>query len=422
MQDRTRMLYALVLLYASTFAQGIHEWTWLGPIEGEKKCLNDTDLRCRGIYEPHNNSIVWPGARCCSHVWSVNGVAYVWGGWGYDTEGKLGYLNDLWEFNSSSITWKWIGGSRFVNMPNTREWPGGRHYAAYSYDTRRKVFYIFSGQGVAEDEFLNDLWMFDMSSMRWEHVGNYSKPAPRKWSSFWSGENGLFVLGGEGGRRRFNDFWTFNYDKKEWHKFYNRDDIYGHYNTSGKQFPGARHSAFTTVGNDGDLYMFGGSGHGVKPNNGTTSDVWQWKVKDQEWKFLGGNPGGVDAQGICGTRGRASSSFIPTARHAGYNFDFLSPNGKMLIMGGEQHGETIVFNDIWSIDIHSLTFAFEAGTCNVQNVNRTVLGRRDHGGPQVTPSSQFGGNGWHNNRGQSFMFGGGPKAGYVNTLWRIDWD
>ena len=380
MSTKKMSMFFASLLFVLGFAQGIHEWTWLGPEEGEMKCLNETDLRCRGIYEPHNNSIVWPGARCCSHVWSVGNIAYVWGGWGYDAKGKLGYLNDLWQFNSSSLTWAWIGGSREANKPSTPKWPGGRHYAAYAYDSKREAFYIFSGQGVPEgnhSDYLRDLWLFNMSNMRWKYVGNFTEPAPRKWSSFWSGKHGLFVLGGEGGghRRTFNDFWMFNYEKSEWHKLYNRPgDIYGQYNASHKQFPGERHNAFTVLGDDGDLYMFGGSGHGIKPNNGTTSDVWKWKVKEREWEFLGGNPGGVDEKGTCGTRGQSSSTFLPTARHAGYNFDFLSPNGKMLIMGGEHYGESVVFNDIWSLDIQSLEFTFEAGDCNVNNVNRTVLG------------------------------------------------
>ena len=53
-----------------------------------------------------------PGSRQSATGWTDgNGNLWLFGGLGYDSAGTLGYLNDLWEFNPSTIEWSWMGGS-----------------------------------------------------------------------------------------------------------------------------------------------------------------------------------------------------------------------------------------------------------------------------------------------------------------------
>ena len=43
-------------------------------------------------------------------------------GYGFDANGNVGNLNDLWEFNPSTKQWTWMGGSSTVG--NRRGQPG----------------------------------------------------------------------------------------------------------------------------------------------------------------------------------------------------------------------------------------------------------------------------------------------------------
>ena len=194
-------------------------------------------------------------------------TTYLFGGYGYDAAGNEGYLSDLWALNASSATWRFVGGPRVVNKPNTAQWPGARHYAAYAHDRRGLGFYLFSGQGVAGDALLDDWWRLDLRTMQWRLLGNYStsapgsSPAPRKWTSFWAAADALVVLGGEVNvtgdyGQEVNDMWAFSFSSHRWSKLYDRQhDLNGKY-TGAVQWPGARHNAFTTTASDGQLWMF----------------------------------------------------------------------------------------------------------------------------------------------------------------------
>ncbi|HSR40006.1 MAG TPA: kelch repeat-containing protein, partial [Phnomibacter sp.] len=82
-------------------------WTWVG---GNSQPQNDYYLA--GIYGNKGvpSSVNFPGGREQAATWSVYGKFYLFGGWGTDTKGKTGWLNDLWEFDPPSKKWTWISG------------------------------------------------------------------------------------------------------------------------------------------------------------------------------------------------------------------------------------------------------------------------------------------------------------------------
>ena len=126
---------------------------------------------------------------------------------------------------------------------------------------------------------------------------------------------------------------------------------------------------------------------------------------------------------MCSARGQPDASALPTARHAGFNFDFPAPTGRMLVMGGEHMAEERIFNDLWSVDLNGAReWAYEAGACNVPNVSHDSLGPAGTPGKAVQPAASFSGNGWSDEASRtSWLFGGGPYAGYVASLWRVQW-
>eukprot|EP01052_Picozoa_sp_SAG31_P033560 SAG31_NODE_3811_length_3861_cov_3.645401_2_plen_454_part_00 len=410
--------------------QLVGEWTWVGG--PAKECAADQlppGSSCAGVYDA---ATPWPGARCCAHVFAPPGaeLAYLFGGYGYDANGTLGYLNDLWQLHFPTITWQFIGGNRTCNLDGQRAWPAARSYAAYAFDADGNAFYIFSGMGGASDDFLPDLWRFDVSRLRWSFLGNFSTPSPRWWSNFWAADGEMYVLGGETDRTvggTLNDMWSFNYRQNQWTLVSNRSEILGVYPPHPDPAPGARHNSFT-ASTGSSLYMFGGSGYGDRLR-GVTSDLWRFDVRTRAWEFLGGVPGATEQNGTCGQRSIPSVRNLPTARHAGANFDQPGPGGRMLVLGGEHHPapppapqdpHLLLFDDLWSYDLlHGKGWANEAGDCNVPNVptaKREALGvpSRD-----ATPQSRYGGNSF-SDRTAAYTFGGG-YAGYTNDLWSFRW-
>ena len=536
-----------------------------------------------------------PGARCCGHVWhdALTDTTYHFGGFGYGTDGKQGYLSDLWAFHNSNGTFTYLKGptlgladhhhrakllpdqmfqdnnssddtiaaaaasvvsgsgttrtrdrsttakpanssssSRAVVLSQDSQWddswPRGRMYASYAYDANTRSFWLWSGEG-PDNNYYPDMWRLDMSTLEFEHIGDFTEsPTPRTWGNSWAGKEGMWLFGGVNADEKLNDFYFFNYSTRSWRRLYAKNTPYGVYppqsqqhelidtmlqdsvsqpiksnsssssssssghhrtdsnassiiNTKTSQLyqhqhrggqklvrevaPGARHNAFTSVDARGQLWMFGGSGYGSK-ERGVMSDLWVFDVDQERWHFAGGQPGGVEIEGTCGARGALSTAYLPTARHAGYNFNFALNGTLMIIMGGEHVHETKIFDDLWLVDLggsssksssdrtsttahnssrkrsqnnsgkHSRSknstetvhgsavgtmlsppsFGFMGVDCNVANVPEPRRGTLGKGSLKNSPESRFSGNGWIDNAGRAWIFGGG-REGYTNDLW-----
>jgi hypothetical protein len=63
-----------------------------------------------------------PGGRAPAAYWTDKaGNFWLFGGLGYDGAGNYGYLNDLWEFNPSTMLWAWMGGSSTIACLYTQD-------------------------------------------------------------------------------------------------------------------------------------------------------------------------------------------------------------------------------------------------------------------------------------------------------------
>jgi N-acetylneuraminic acid mutarotase len=110
------------------------------------------------------------------------GNFWLFGGYGYDSNGTLCNLNDLWEFDPASSAWTWVSGSNTVNhtngqpglygvlgTPASGNTPGGRTKAVGWADAKGNLW-LFGGNGVDSGDAigdLNDLWVFDTSKSEW---------------------------------------------------------------------------------------------------------------------------------------------------------------------------------------------------------------------------------------------------------------
>lgn len=147
-------------------------WTWIsGSDVVDQAGVHGT----KGVPDPANS----PGARYrAAYCVDPSGVFWLFGGsdWEY-----FRYFNDLWTFNPATHLWTWVSGSdasgqagvygtRGVTDPASV--PGARNLSISWVDPTGR-FWLFGGGGfdsTGNTTVLNDLWMFDPSTLQWTWV------------------------------------------------------------------------------------------------------------------------------------------------------------------------------------------------------------------------------------------------------------
>jgi Galactose oxidase, central domain/Kelch motif len=138
-----------------------------------------------GLDQPGNytSGTLTPGSRTNSLTWTdSSGNLWLFGGYGYDGAGTLGFLNDLWEYTGGN--WVFVSGGN-TNKANqngiygsqgvaaSSNMPGGRQEAVGWTDANGNLW-LFGGEG--EDStgtangILNDLWMYNIAGNQWTWV------------------------------------------------------------------------------------------------------------------------------------------------------------------------------------------------------------------------------------------------------------
>jgi N-acetylneuraminic acid mutarotase len=149
------------------------QWAWLGgpdtagPTDPHPGVYGNLGLAASGFF---------PGGRCEAASWTdKTGNFWLLGGNGFDENGTVGNLNDLWELNPSTGQWAWIGGSSTIGsnggrpsvygapgLPAPGDLPGSRISSATWADPSGNLW-LFGGIG--DDirgyfDLLNDLWRY----------------------------------------------------------------------------------------------------------------------------------------------------------------------------------------------------------------------------------------------------------------------
>jgi N-acetylneuraminic acid mutarotase len=152
------------------------QWTWIGGTAGGVPNYYGNDGAPQGSYgtlgvaSPNNE----PGGRESSSAWiDSSGTLWLFGGFGSDSMGSLGPLDDLWRFDPVSKEWTWMNGNAISyvggvygdqGVPASANVPGSRYNAAAWMD-RSGNFWLFAGWGILQganggSTTLNDLWRF----------------------------------------------------------------------------------------------------------------------------------------------------------------------------------------------------------------------------------------------------------------------
>lgn len=211
------------------------QWTWMG---GASVVSQTGTYGTLGAAAASNV----PGARQKAVSWTdASGNFWLLGGYGYDSVGTLGYLNDLWKYSAGQ--WTWIGGSNKVNQTGTYgtlgtaapgNVPGARSSGVGWIDASGN-FWIFGGNGydsAGTQGYLDDLWKY--SAGQWTWVSGSS-------------------LANESG-------------------------IYGTQGTAASDnVAGGRFHGVSWIDASGNFWLFGGNGYDSTATPGSLNDLWKYE-------------------------------------------------------------------------------------------------------------------------------------------------
>ena len=296
------------------YAPSTQEWKW---VSGAKT------INVSGVYGKlgtgSTNNV--PGARGGAISWTDSaGNLWLFGGYGFDSIGTNGNLNDLWEYTPSTQQWTWVSGAKTINASgvygtlgtgSTADVPGARH-AAVSWTDSAGNLWLFGGLGndsTGAGGNLNDLWQYTPSNQQWTWVsgaktinafGVYGTlgtgsttnvPGARNWAISWADSAGnLWLFGGfgydstgPGGYFSYlNDLWKYTPSTQQWAwvsgaKTINASGAYGTLGTgSTTNVPGARQSALSWTDSAGNFWLFGGYGYDSTGAIGSLNDLWRY--------------------------------------------------------------------------------------------------------------------------------------------------
>jgi N-acetylneuraminic acid mutarotase len=323
-----------------------------------------------------------PGARDRAVSWiDASGNLWLFGGVGNDSTGKIGYLNDLWEYSVSTNEWTWKGGSNLANQNGSYGTLGvaaaGNIPGARGFSTVQVIsgeVWLFGGFGndsAGIQDNLNDLWEYTLSSGEWTWMGGLNRvdgvgvygakgtaapaniPGARYSAVTWTDTSGNFWLFGgsnteaNGTVDYFNDLWEFLTVSKEWTwmnglNVLNQNGTYGTQGTAASlNTPGARSDLFNWTDPSGNFWLFGGFGNDSATPQVELNDLWEYSVSTNEWTWKNGSNIG-DKIGTFGTLGQLAPGNIPESREGGTSW--ADASGNLWLFAGSGLNS---FNDLW---------------------------------------------------------------------------
>ena len=350
-----------------------NQWTWIG---GSDLVYQAGTYGAKGAASTSN----WPGARGDALTWvDAEGTFWLFGGFGFDSTGTRGYLNDLWNYSGGE--WTWVGGSQLVNQSGSygtlgtagaSNVPGGRYYSS-AWLGKDGSFWLYGGAGfdsTGQVGYMSDLWKYSGGEWTWVAgpnvlgqnavygtqgaAGAANTPGDRHGEATWTDSSGnLWLFGGLNPNTGafLNDVWRFSNGQWTWEAG-SSGEQQGVYGTQGVTVagntPGGRFSPVAWQDISGNVWIFGGFG---LDSTGETlnylSDLW--KYSGGEWTWMGG-PMLAAQSPVFGTQGVPAPNNVPGPRYeavvwvdSNQNFwlfsGFYSPNPL----------STFYYNDVWKL-------------------------------------------------------------------------
>lgn len=290
------------------FSPSTGVWTWIS---------GGSATNATGVYGTQGTAAAGnlPGARYSANAWiDASGNLWLFGGYGYDSTGHAGRLNDLWQYSPGTGQWTWISGDSADNGTGVYGTQGtavagnvpGARQAANAWADSSGNLWLFGGYGYGSSGslgYLNDLWHYTPSTGLWT------------WVSGGSGENASGVYGTQGTAAAGNVL-------------------------------GARQAASSWIDASGELWIFGGYGYDSAGDLGALNDLWKFTPSTRQWTWVSGGAG-QNAFGVYGTEGTAAANSAPGARQAANAW--ADSSGHLWLFGGAGYGSNAngYLNDLW---------------------------------------------------------------------------
>jgi hypothetical protein len=426
---------ATYVITAATLAS--NEWAWVN---------GSNVVNQKGTYGTLGTAAAGnaPGARGSAVSWKdAAGNFWLFGGYGYDSAGATGDLNDLWEYSAGQ--WTWMGGSNVVAQKGTYGTKGtaaagnvpGARSSAVSWTDTSGNFWLFGGSGYDSTGsgigYLNDLWKYAGGQWTWmggssvaNQSGTYGTkgipaagnvPGCRFSSASWRDAAGNFWLfGGYGynsGAVLLNDLWEYIPSTGEWtwmggSSLANQSGTYGTKGTpAASNVPGARYVAVTWTDTSGNLWLFGGDNS--LTTSGALNDLWEYSTSTGEWTWMSGSSL-ANQPGTYGTRGIPAAGNVPGARYL--SVSWTDTFGNFWLFGG------YYLNDLWRYSAGQWTWM---GGSNGSGQKGTY-GTEGTAAAGNVPGARDQSVSWTDASGNLWLFGGdgldsAATFGYLNDLW-----
>lgn len=256
-----------------------------------------------------SNGIIQPGLITGSNNWiDKNNNIWMFSGTYYDND-LDDYVDsgELWKFSTSTHDWTLVNSGNHVSSAGNYgtdpalRYPAVRNYGQTWTDQSGNLW-LFGGMvWIGNDEYYNDLWMYDPLTNIWHLKGNTTKPRtigisrpyPRSDGQTWTGLDGnLYLFGGytsDDVSGTHNDFWKFSIQNNSWTFLggYLADEI-DFLQISNPNFPGPRCDSTGWVDGSGKLFLFSGdSSNGDM--YGSRYDLWAYDPQTATWEMYGGS-------------------------------------------------------------------------------------------------------------------------------------
>lgn len=440
-------------------------WTW---VKGSSLGWQPGLYGVIGVEVPQNS----PGGRDSSTgARDAEGRLLLFGGWGNDSDGLTGTLNDLWRYDPSTGNWTWIKGASRRNRSGTygtlglelpENTPGSRYLGA-SWADSSGAFWIFGGVRPNPRSLLpfryNDLWKFDPSTGNWTWMkgqdeanqqGVYgsrgvadpaNEPGARERLVSWTDSSGrLWLFGGlgydaHGAIGMLNDLWRYDPATGDWTWVAGSSTSStsgtqtGAYGTRGvpgpTNTPGPRQRATSWTDASGKLWLFGGYGFDAHGTAGSLNDLWRFDSDEGVWTWMAGSDS-ANPLASYGTRGVASPANVPGPRFG--STAWAAQDGAFWILGGygiDSTDSTGNLGDLWKYDPATQNWTWMKGPQVINQLG--TYGTRGEPDPENNPGTRVEMVSWVGATGDLWLFGGNGhssnEAGtLLNDLWKLEPD
>jgi hypothetical protein len=222
-------------------------------------------------------------------------LVLLYGQYGYGPDG-LGYQDEVWALDTTSGNWAFMGSSGRVDaMPRAMAsgrrnpaTPGGR--VGLTGWIADNALWIFGGRLAGDAAVRNDVWRFDLQTLKWEEVQvSGVLPSARMFATTWKSASGIPVLWSGWGRTQDNasgwmtDMWQFDTANRMWSCTLCDPGITMDSPSidvgPGLSWPGARARA-ASASNGTVMFSFGGEGFDTNQTDGPLCDGWSWNIRN----------------------------------------------------------------------------------------------------------------------------------------------